>query len=135
MKLFLDPNLIDYALKRGAIFDKVLDKISQLGEMYTDVKALMEVIYRYHLLNETKLGYQRANEIKIKLNVLNVNVEDIDKQEKLMERYPNVKPRELLHVAVMLNNNINKIICSPDSNYSNIEEIQVEPVLSKIINL
>ena len=41
-------------------------------------------------------------------------------------------PRELLHTAVMLNNRITNVICSPESLYNEIEQLSVEPVLSKL---
>lgn len=129
---FLDPNLIIFLIKRGMSFNTIASKLKGLGKIYTDVKGLQEIVYYYHLLGETALGYENAMLLRKQSEVLSVTNEDILLQESLLDRYPAFPPRELLHSAVMFNNKITKVICSPESLYNEIEFVTVEPVLSKL---
>lgn len=134
-KIFLDPNLFYFLSQRGKDFTEVFNKLKNLEEFVTDVKALQEIVYRYHLMGETEKGYEKAMSIRKEFEILPVTEGDLDIQESLLERYPNARPRELLHVAVMINNNIKKIVCSPDSNYREIEDIGVKNIISKIADI
>jgi hypothetical protein len=129
---FLDPNLIIFLIKRGMSFKTIAGKLKGLGKVYTDVKGLQEVVYYYHLLGETALGYENAMILRNQTEVLPISNEDILLQESLLDLYPSFPPRELLHSAVLLNNKLTKIICSPESLYGEINGIEVEPVLSRI---
>lgn len=129
---FLDPNLIIFLIKRGMAFSEITGKLKRFGNVFTDVKGLQEVVYYYHLLGETALGYENAMALKNQTEVLPVTNDDIILQESLLDRYPGFPPRELLHTAVMLNNRITNVICSPESLYNEIEQLSVEPVLSKL---
>lgn len=130
--LFLDSNLILFLTKRGMSFSSIIKKLEGMGEIYTDVKCLQEIVYYYHLLGETALGYENAMLLRKKVKVLSVTNEDILMQESLLDRYPAFAPRELLHSAVMYNNKIERIMCSPESQYNEVEFVKVEPVLSKL---
>jgi hypothetical protein len=132
---FLDPNLIIFLIKRGMSFNAVAGKLKTLGKVYTDVKGLQEIVYYYHLLGETALGYENAMTLRKQTEVLPITNEDILLQEKFLESYPAYPPRELLHSAVMVNNKLTKIICSPDSLYNEMNHVKVEAVLSKITEL
>lgn len=131
-EFFLDPNLIIFLIKRGMSFNTIAGRLKSLGKIYTDVKGLQEIVYYYHLLGETALGYENAMILRNQAEVLSVTNEDILLQESLLERYPSFPPRELLHSAVMKNNNISTIICSPESLYNEIEFVKVAPVLSRL---
>ena len=129
---FLDPNLIIFLIKRGMAFNTITQRLKSIGKIYTDVKGLQEIVYYYHLLGETALGYENAMTLRNQTEVLSVTNQDILLQESLLDRYPSFPPRELLHSAVMLNNKITKVICSPESLYSEIAFVSVELVLSKL---
>jgi len=124
-KLFLDINLILFLIKRGSSFSTVVNQIKNLGQ-------IQEIVYYYHLLGETALGYENAMLLRKCTEVLSVTNDDILLQESLLDRYPAFPPRELLHSAVMFNNGIKNIICSPESKYNEIEIVKVESVLSKM---
>lgn len=134
-KIFLDPNFFEFLSQRGKDFNEVFSKIRNLEKFATDVKALQEIVYRYHLMDETEKGYEKAMSIRKEFEILPVTERDLDTQESLLERYPTARPRELLHVAVMINNNIKKIVCSPDSNYQDIEDVEVKNIISKVIDI
>jgi hypothetical protein len=103
-----------------------------VGPLSTDVKALQEIVYYYHLLGETKKGYTYANLLRECADVHSIGIEELNLQEELLEHYPNFPPRELLHVAVMMNNELVKIVCSPTSSYDQIDGVEVQWVLGKL---
>ncbi len=130
--LYLDPKVFDFLVQRGERFESVLERCLSLGPMATNVKGLQEVVYRYHLLGETARGYECAMMIRRKVEVLPVSTEELARQEVLLERYPTVPPRELLHVASMICRGYRKIICSPESRYRELEMVEVAPSLSRM---
>lgn len=134
-KVFLDPNVIDFLQKRGHRFTDVVERLTGEARLITDVKALQEVVYRYHLIGETRIGYEHAMALRNQVEIIDVTARELDVQEELLARYPNVRPRELLHVAVMLEHGIEAIVCSPESSYREVEDIRVEHMLSRIASL
>ncbi len=134
-KTFLDPNFFEYLSKNGKGFQLALDAIKNKKLLYTDVKGLQEIVYRYTLMGETEKGYENAMKIRNTFKIFPITEKELDTQESLLMRYPNAKPRELLHVAVMINNDIKNIICSPESNYKEIEEIKVENIIAKFFDI
>jgi len=136
-QIFLDPNLFEFLILRGCSFDHCLEKLSeiQVCTFVSDVKALQEIVYRYHLMGETAVGYEKANALRHRIDILDITEKDIEIQESLLERYPNVQPRELLHTAVMIHHDIGKIACSPQSSYGQIEDIAVENISSRLCHL
>ena len=134
-KVFLDPNLLSYLAGRGKNFNDCFKKLNSLGSFVTDVKALQEIVYTYHLMGETDIGYEKAMMVRKCIPVFDITEKDLEIQEELLERYPNVRPRELLHVAVMLRNNVKRIVCSPESAYKEVEDITVDNIIGKIIDL
>ncbi len=131
-KIFLDTNIFSFFSDKGKDFDETLKRLLDQGVFVTDVKSLQEIVYRYHLIGETDLGYEKAKKVRNEIEILPVTKDDLDKQEELLDRYPLAAPRELLRTAVMLNNNIKSIVCSPDSGYKEIEDVKVLNILSKI---
>lgn len=131
-RAFLDPNFIDFLQNRGHGFQDILERLTAEIALVTDVKGLQEIVYRYHLIGETRLGYEHAMSLRRRIEVLDITAKELEIQEQLLFRYPNVRPRELLHVAVMLAHGIDAIVCSPESNYREIEDISVLQVLSRI---
>lgn len=129
---FVDVQVIAFLVERGDNFYSVLENLMHIGSLVTDVKALQEIVYRYHLIGETEKGYEYANRLRRETVVYPIGQAEIEIQAELLDRYPNVPPRELLHVAVMIKNGIQKIICSPQSAYHRVEEVHVQNVLSQI---
>jgi hypothetical protein len=134
-KIFLDPNLFEFLSKKGRGFQSVLDIIKDKKNFITDVKGLQEIVYRYTLIGETEKGYENAMKVRNEIEIASVTKKDLDTQGSLLQRYPNAKPRELLHVAVMINNGVKKIVCSPESNYKEIEDITVENIIAESFDI
>ncbi len=129
---FVDVQVIAFLVERGDSFNSVLENLIRIGSLVTDVKALQEIVYRYHLLGETDKGYDYAHLLRRESEVYPIGEAEIEIQVELLNRYPNVPPRELLHVAVMVKNGIHKIICSPESAYHQVDEVDVQNVLSSL---
>ncbi len=129
---FVDVQVIAFLVERGDSFHSVLGNLIHIGSLVTDVKALQEIVYRYHLMGETDKGYDHANLLRRESEVYPIGEAEIEIQAELQDRYPNVPPRELLHVAVMVKNGIHKIICSPESAYHQVDEVDVQNVLSRL---
>ena len=134
-KIFLDPNFFEFLSRSGRWFQSILDTIKDKKHFVTDVKGLQEIVYRYTLMGETKKGYENAMNVRNTFEIFPVTKKDLDVQESLLARYPNAKPRELLHVAVMINNGIKKIVCSPESNYNEIEDVKVENIIAEFFDI
>ena len=131
-KTFLDPKVISFLMERGDSFDNVWNKLKETPDLVTDVRCLQEVVYRYHMIGETALGYENAMKIRNHCEVLPITPEEIDLQEELIDFYPTFPPRELLHLATIYNNGITKVIASPEDHYREMDSIEVQNVLSKI---
>jgi predicted nucleic acid-binding protein len=121
---FVDPNFIYYMIERGESFDRVLSALKDKYRLFTDVKALQEIVYRYQLLGDVGAGYERATALRKIAEVFPVGEAELGRLQELMGDYPRHLPRELLHVAVMLNQGIQNIVCAPDSDYHEVEEIR-----------
>lgn len=131
-KTFLDPNVFAFASRHGMSFGEAFEKLQDLGELATDVKGLQEIVYRFHLMGATKEGYENAMKVRRLVEVLPIREEELERQENLMARYPNLKPRELLHAAAMLNAGISRILCDPESGYADLEEVEVRTAASSL---
>ena len=129
---FLDPSIMEYFEQRGQKFEVTFNKLLTLGSFCTNVKALQEVVYRYHLIGETKRGYELAKLVRDNTKVFSVTKDDIYSVQKLLKRYPTSAPRELLHTANMANNNIKSLVCAPTNNYTEIDDVEVIPMVAKL---
>lgn len=134
-KIFIDSSIFFYLQSQGQKFSETLSKLSNKEFLVTDVKTLQEVVYYYHLMGETGLGYEYAEKLRNEVSeVYSLGKDEINTQRALLDRYPNISPKELAHVSVTINNKVDKIICSPESTYFEIDELEVQNVLSSIGN-
>lgn len=83
-----------------------------------------EILHRY-----LSLGLpDKARQVSIKLEILIptallVTMVDVRRARKLSERYPTLKARDLIHVAVMLENSISRIL-STDAHFDQVSEVE-----------
>ncbi len=90
-----------------------------------DTEIIQEVLYRYGVLGRWQIGATMAtNLLDIVPTVYPVLVADVRKAVELFKRYAKqgVKARDLIHVAVMSNNGLTKII-STDAHFDRVEGI------------
>lgn len=126
-RYFLDVNVIFYAAGRTSDFKeacvKVLDRI-RAGRLWVaiDTEIVQEILYRYHRIGlyeeAVKLAWYL---LKLKPKVLPVSLRDVESSIQLYHKYSvkGVPPRDTIHVAVMLNNGIKKIV-SVDKHFGKV---------------
>ncbi len=133
MKVFIDTNIPMYAAgkehpcKAGSI--EILEALANNQfEAYTDTGVFQEILYRYYHINQLGLGLQVFDHFSLIMNgfVLPVTHSDISQARLLLEKEqsPGLSPRDLIHLAVMLNNDI-KTVISTDKNFQKVSGITV----------
>jgi len=111
---------------------RVLEKI-KAGKLWVaiDTEIVQEILYRYHRIGVYEEAVRLAwYLLKLKPKVLPVSLRDVEDSIQLYHKYSveGVPPRDTIHVAVMLNNGIEKII-SVDRHFGEVitEVKRVEP--------
>lgn len=135
MKLiFLDTAIPMYAGGAESRYKKkcreILEKAAKEElDGVTDVEVFQEILYRYYAIGQLGAGHEIFGHFKqIVSKVFPVIDRDVFDADELLTKYPGVPPRDLIHVAVMLNNGITTI-CSPDTDFDTIGEIKrVDPL-------
>lgn len=101
------------------------------GKPVIDSELFQEVLYRYSLINKWDIAVSLLQDIYIlEMDILPVGSEEIEKMIELTVNYKDkdISPRDIVHVAVMMTNNIKKII-STDKDFDRIDEIQrIDPL-------
>ena len=134
MRIFIDTNIPMYAAGKPSIYKdrckQILAKIA-VGELdaVTDTEVFQEILYRYFHIRQMELGRQIFTDFKLVVDsILSVLPKDIFLVEALARQYPETKPRDLLHAAVMQNNGIDKIL-SVDRDFDEIDRIErIDPL-------
>lgn len=136
-RVFLDTNIPIYAAGKESEYKKAcLEVLEAIGreevEGLTSTEVFQEILYRFWYLKDIENGWQIFDNFREVISqVLAVTEEDISKARELSEKYRNIKPRDLLHVAVMISNQIENII-SVDKDFDAISEInRIDPLAFK----
>ena len=116
-KIFLDSSFIFFCLERG---------------LKMDVKVLQEIVYYYHLLGETQLGYDFSTKIAALIQVNPIGQQDLEELDVLLERYPRLKPRALFHVGSMKRFNVKSVLCDPRSDFREVDDVLVASKLKEM---
>lgn len=90
----------------------------------TDAEVLQEILHRYSALNQR----QRAIEVvrlflKIVPTVLPITLADVERALDVHQRYERLQARGSLHLAVMVNNGVQRIL-SADQHFDAVNEVQ-----------
>jgi predicted nucleic acid-binding protein len=136
-RYFLDTSIPIYAAGRPNEHKQectqVLEKIEK-GELKAsiDTEVVQEILSRFHRLEMDEEGLELSqNLLRLGLRVLPVVRKDIEDTLSLYETYlsKKVPPRDLLHVAVMKNRGLTKVI-TLDRHFGDvIKEVErVEPM-------
>jgi predicted nucleic acid-binding protein len=104
----------------------VLEEIAKGNlEGYVDILYLQEVLDRYYYIKEGFEGRKIFNSFKnIATDVFLVTPEDFDLSYKLYKNNKEVSPRDLIHAAVAINNNIAEIFSTDGPGFDNIKEVK-----------
>ncbi len=133
MKLFIDTNIPMYAAgKDHPLKQKCLGILASIAteniEAYTDTEVLQEILYRYFYISQRESGFAIFDHFATIMdnNILPVRYGDIMLARLLAEKEETFKlsPRDLIHLAVMLNNGIRHIVTT-DRGFAGIPGIEV----------
>ncbi len=133
MKVFIDTNIPMYAAGKDHPFKKkclgILESIARDDiKAYTDTEVLQEILYRYFYINQRETGFDIFDLFATIMDgvILPVLHSDIMLARLLAEKEETVKlsPRDLIHLAVMLNNGIRHIVTT-DREFVSIPGIEV----------
>ena len=129
--IYLDANIFIYSLinddKLGDKSRKILTKIPKRETNgFTSILTWDEVVYVLRKIIGIDKSIDEGNKLLNFPNLifLDSNKKTIEKAQKIMEKYK-IKPRDDIHIATALTNNIDKIL-SDDKDFDGIREIQRE---------
>jgi predicted nucleic acid-binding protein len=133
MKVFIDTNIPMYAAGKDHPFKNkclgILESIATEGiEAHTDTEVLQEILYRYYYINQRETGFAIFDLFATIMDkqILPVRHGDMTLARLLAEKEETLKlsPRDLIHLAVMLNNDIRHIVTT-DRGFTGIPGIEV----------
>jgi len=129
MRVFIDTNVPMYWGGKASSYKRPCAKVLELVakesiEAATSSEVFQEILYRFWYLKQVDKGVAIFNYFsQIISDVLPVTFNDVEKAMSLTKKYPTVPPRDLLHAAVMMNNQIS-IIISADKDFDKVNEIE-----------
>jgi predicted nucleic acid-binding protein len=125
----IDSNVPMYAAGQEHLYrvpcQRVLEKILA-GQLHaaTSVEVHQEILHRYLSLGQPSKAREVSEDFQYLVpNVLPVTVEEIARARDLSIKYPDLPSRDLIHLAVMLNNGISTIV-SADRHFDGLSEIK-----------
>jgi hypothetical protein len=96
----------------------------------TDAEVFQELLYRYLHLQQREKGFLIFDTFYevMRGRVLPIADVDVERARQLAERYPHLSPRDLLHLAVMLNHGIPDIVTA-DTDFDAVPDVRrLDPV-------
>lgn len=133
--LFIDTNIVMYAAGKDHRYKKACARIisdigdgsfhKNVGNPVTDTEVFQEILYRYALVKRWERGILICQRfLELGLDVLPFDSNGVEGILGLAQAYKGsgIPPRDLVHVAVMMNHRIRKIV-SVDSHFDIINEI------------
>jgi len=90
----------------------------------TDAEVFQELLYRYLHLRQREKGFLIFDAFYevMRDRVLPITDADMQRARTLAEQYPNLSPRDFLHLAVMLNHGIPDILTA-DTDFDAVQEV------------
>ena len=127
--ILVDANIVMYAVGAEHPYRRpCLDGLSRIVEeslpAVVSSEIHQEILHRYMALGLP----DQARQVSIRLETiipvaLPVTMADVRRARSLSARYPELKARDLIHVAVMLENGISHIL-STDTHFDQVDEVQ-----------
>lgn len=138
--LLIDTNIVMYAAGKKHPYKSACAEIisgiadgsfhSNVGVPVTDTEVFQEILYRYALVGKWETGIVICKHLlELGLEILPIDSDGVEKMIALAEAYTekDIHPRDLVHVSVMINHGIKKIV-SVNTHFDLIEEvIRVNP--------
>jgi predicted nucleic acid-binding protein len=133
--VFVDANVPMYAvgaahpLKQPCV--DFLEAVAR-GEVtaLTDAEVLQEILHRYSALNKRERAIEVVRLfVSVVPTVLPVTLADIEGALDVHQQYRGLQARDSLHVAVMTNNHVRRIL-SADQHFDLVDQVQrLDPAL------
>ena len=130
--IFVDTNIPMYAVGKEhplrATCRQAMAHISNedVG-VVTDVEVHQEILHRYLALKMPEQARQVSFYFQeIVPAVLPITLVDLERARELSADYPTLEARDLIHIAVMLNNGLSRIL-SADAHFDLVGEIERVP--------
>jgi len=133
--LFIDTNIVMYAAGKEHPYKSACARIissiadgtfhRDIGAPVTDTEVFQEILYRYALVGRWESGILICKRfLELGLEILSFDSNEVENMIVLAEAYKEkgIPPRDLVHVAVMINHGIRKIV-SVDSHFDLINEV------------
>jgi uncharacterized protein len=90
----------------------------------TDAEVHQEILYRYLSVQQATRARQVSEAFQVLVpTVFPITIAEIARARELVDRYPTLPARDLLHLAAMLNNGITTIV-SADRHFDVVSEIR-----------
>jgi uncharacterized protein len=116
-RFFLDVNIAMYAGGTAHPLREPSQRIVMAvatGQIdaVTDAEVFQELLHRYLYIHQREKGFRIFDTFHGVMHgrVLPIEESDVQRARELAERYSNLSPRDLIHLAVMLNNAITEIV-------------------------
>ena len=96
----------------------------------TDTEVIQEIIYRHHAIARPADGTKLASDLLILMGdgMLPVTRDDAERFVTLSRSYPFIRPRDLVHVAVMVGAGIDQILTA-DKHFDAVREVRrIDPL-------
>ncbi len=133
--VFIDTNIVMYATGKehrykapcARIVSGIADGSFQkdVGAPVTDTEVFQEILYRYALVGRWERGILICKRfLELGLEILPVDSDGVERMLKLAQVYEDrgIPPRDVVHVAVMIDHGIRRIV-SVDSHFDLISEV------------
>lgn len=115
--ILIDANIFMYAAGRQspqrpacqAFLRRQLEP--EQPEVCTDAEVLQEVLHRYKALGSEEVGFGLVDSItRLPIPVLSIAEPDVVEARRLMERFPDLSARDAVHLGVMHQHGIERIL-------------------------
>lgn len=132
-RVFVDTNIPMYWGGAESVYKEpcghILGAIAR-EELYgvTSAEVFQEILYRFWYIKDMDNGWRIFDHFKTIISeILTVTSWDVHLARSFSEKYP-FSPRDILHLAVMSNNDIDTII-SADKDFDHVDTIQrIDPL-------
>jgi len=129
LKVFIDATLLVYlntiTSSIRSIYERFYLDLVTKHKLYTDVLVLDETIFiskkKYNVPYDVSIKFIEASVLPY-VSILSLGEEEYREAAKLIPVY-GIKPSDALHVAVMLDNNI-ELIATEDKEFDKIREVK-----------
>lgn len=136
----IDTNIIVYAQGKPHPYKKscslILDYIAdQASDINVDSELFQELLYLYDSRGERKRGLILIEKLIIVFpNCFPVTISEIKRAKDLMKTHPSLSPRDAIHAAIVINQQLECIISSDKvfDKVSDVERIDPETFCSEM---